>query len=301
MRLALVIGLILLVAGPAQDGSRGILTRPAPAADRRVAYGDRPLQFGDLRLPKGAGPHPVAVVIHGGCWLAEYDLAHVGNLSHALARSGVATWSLEYGRVGDADGGWPGTFRDVARGVDHLRALARNHPLDLNRVVVIGHSAGGHLALWVAARHRLPKESALYSDAPLPLRGVVALAPIPDLRQAVPGCDDAATKLIGGTPADQPARYRQGSPSDWLPLGVAQWIIHGERDRIVPVKLASEYAAAAQKSGDEVQLRVLAETGHFELIDPESAAWPTVMEAVGSLLKPTAPGGRSQEDYSGRR
>lgn len=296
MRLALVIGLILLAAAPAQDQSRSILTRPAPAADRRVAYGDRPLQFGDLRLPKGAGPHPVAVVIHGGCWLAEYDLAHVGNLSHALTRSGVATWSLEYGRVGNDGGGWPGTFQDVARGVDHLRALARDYPLDLNRVVVIGHSAGGHLALWAAARHRLPPESPLYSASPLPLRGVVALAPIPDLRQAVPGCEDSAAKLMGGAPTEQPARYRQGSPSDWLPLGVAQWIIHGERDRIVPIKLAREYAAAAQKSGDEVRLKVLAGTGHFELIDPESSAWPTVMDAVGSLLKPPAAGERTQED-----
>src|SRR5579859_3765042 len=110
-----------------------ILTTPAPPADRRLAYGDHPRQFGDLRLPRGAGLHPVAVVLHGGFWRATYDLEHIGHLCAALAAAGVVTWSLEYRRIGDDGGGWPGTFHDVARGADRLRELARDYPLDLQR------------------------------------------------------------------------------------------------------------------------------------------------------------------------
>ena len=123
-----------------------------PPADARIPYGDDPLQFGDLRLPPGGGPHPVAVFVHGGCWLSEYDIAHSSAVTAALAQSGIATWSLEYRRVGDEGGAWPGTLQDVARGADHLRSIAARYRLDLDRVIAAGHSAGGQLALWLAAR-----------------------------------------------------------------------------------------------------------------------------------------------------
>jgi len=131
-----------------------VLALPATPANARIAYGSAPTQFGELWVPPGPGPHPVAVVIHGGCWSAEYGEAHIRPVCAALARAGVAAWCLEYRRVGDEGGGWPGTFEDVARGADHLRAIAPAHGLDLQRVVAVGHSAGGHLALWLAGRAR---------------------------------------------------------------------------------------------------------------------------------------------------
>ncbi len=264
---------------------------PVPAADHRIAYGSDSSQFGDLRLPKGAGPFPIVVVIHGGCWLSEYNLDHIASFCAALTRAGVATWSLEYRRVGNPGGGWPGSFEDIARGTDHLRALARSYPLDLQRIVVVGHSAGGHLALWVASRHRLPKGSPLYSAKPLPIDGVVSLAGVVDLRRAAEErvCGDAVTRLLGGSPAEVPERYRQGSPIELLPLGVPQRLVHGARDRLVPLGLDQEYEAAARKAGDDVRLIVLEKDGHFEMIAPESPAWPTVKEAVLSLLTAKRP------------
>ncbi|MDT7809500.1 MAG: hypothetical protein QOJ70_3313 [Acidobacteriota bacterium] len=258
---------------------------PAPVADHRIAYGDGPLQFGDLRLPQGRGPHPVVIVIHGGCWYSEYDLKHVANFSAALTQMGVATWSLEYRRIGDAGGGWPGTFEDVAQGTDFLRVLARTYHLDLRRVVVVGHSAGGQLALWLAARKRLPKESPLYSPDPLPLRGIVSLAGITDLRGYGPGCGNAVTKLLGGSPEEVPLRYRQTSPIELPPLRVKQRLIHGLLDKIVPLKQSRDYEVAARRKGDDVKLVTVGEAGHFDLIAPQSSAWPAVQEAISSLLK----------------
>lgn len=256
---------------------------PVRAADHRVAYGRDPLQYGELRLPKGRGPHPVAVVVHGGCWLSQYTVSHVRSFAGALTDAGFATWAVEYRRVGDAGGGWPGTFEDLARGVDHLRALAREHRLDLGRVVFVGHSAGGQLALWLAARPRLPKSAELYTPRPLRPRGVVSLAGINDMRAFGAGCDDAVSKFLGGPPASFAGRYRQASPAELLPLGVPQWLIHGTLDSIVPLEQSKTYAAAAGRKGDAVRVSVLGSAGHFDLIAPGSTAWPTVKEAVLAL------------------
>jgi acetyl esterase/lipase len=288
---------ILMLAGfvtSAFDGSPAIRAQnltlqdieklPVPPADHRVEYGSDAQQFGELRLPAGKGPHPVAVIIHGGCWYSEYDIRHVGSFAAALTKAGFATWALEYRRTGNAGGGWPGTFEDVGRGTDYLRVLARRHPLDLKRVVAVGHSAGGQLALWLAARPRLPKSSPLYGPKPLPLRGVVALAGITDMKAFRPRCGDAVTKLLGGPPEEQPERYRQTSPVELLPLGVRQWLIHGGRDQIVPAGQSKEYVVAARRKGDSVKLLVLDEAGHFDLIAPRSSAWPAVEGAVRALL-----------------
>ena len=148
-----------------------------PSADERIPYGDDPLQFGDLRLPDGKGPHPVAIFIHGGKWMAEFDISHSDNLTDALARSGIATWSLEYRRVGNPGGGWPGTFQDIARGADHLRVIAPNYNLDVDRVMTMGHSAGGQLALWLASRSAIPADSDVGVEKPIAVSGVLALAP----------------------------------------------------------------------------------------------------------------------------
>ncbi len=257
---------------------------PVPPADHRIAYGDDPLQFGELRLPEGEGPHPVAIIIHGGCWYSAYDIKHIGNFAAALTATGVATWTLEYRRIGNPGGGWPGTFEDVAQGADRLRVLARSYPLDLRRVVAVGHSAGGQLALWLAARRHLPRSSLLRSFKPLSLRGVISLAGITDMRRFSPRCNNAVGRLLGGSPEEVAFRYQQTSPVEMLPLRIPQRLIHGAQDRIVPLESSREYEAKARQSGDDTRLTILDNAGHFELIAPQSPAWPTVENALRELL-----------------
>ena len=282
---ALLLAGFVYTAATQDRNSRAILSEPAPPYDHKIAYGSDPLQFGELRLPKGAGPHPVAVIIHGGCWLSQYDLKYAGHLCAALTEAGIATWNIEYRRVGNAGGGWPGTFEDVARGADYVRTLAKSYPIDLNRIIAAGHSAGGHLALWLAARKNLPKDHQFYPANPLALRGVVSIAGVADLRKTVAACGDAIERLMGGTANDQPSRYSQASPIELLPLGVKQVIVHGEVDRTVPLSMATEYTDAAQKKRDEVKLVVIEKAGHFEVVDPKSFAWARVRDEVLALLK----------------
>lgn len=262
------------------------LRLPQPAPDQRLPYGPDPLHHGELRLPAGTGPHPVAVVVHGGCWLAEYDLAYMSGLAAALAEAGIATWSVEYRRIGNQGGGWPGTFADVAAAADHLRELAGAHDLDLTRVVAVGHSAGGHLALWLAARHRLAPDDPLRGPAPLRLAGVVALAGIPDLAAyaAPEGCGAAVSELLGGEPTAVPDRLRRASPVELLPLGVRQTLIVGAHDVIVPADHARRYCERAAGAGDRVEVRAIESAGHFELVVPSGEAWPTVRDAVLELV-----------------
>src|SRR5262245_16691284 len=279
------IAALAIVRARQDQSSRGILTRPAPPADHRITYGSNEFQFGELRLPKGAGPHPVAIVIHGGCWMSQYGLSYIGHLSAALTDSGLATWSVEYRRIGNEGGGWPGTFEDVSRAADHLRTIAKTYPLDLNRVIAVGHSAGGHLALWLAARKNLPKDSPVYSPDPLALRGVVSLAGITDLRRAGTACDSNVPQLMGGSATDKTAIYDQASPIELLPLGVPSAIVHGSRAQIIPLEMAREYADAAKKKGDDAKLVVIEKAGHFEVVDPKSFAWEAVKAEAMALLK----------------
>ncbi len=260
-----------------------ILTLPAPPADARIAYGRDPQQFGDLRLPAtGVGPHPVVVLLHGGYWRARYDLAYFGHAAADLTARGSATWNLEYRRGGKPGGGWSGTFLDGAAGMDHLRALAASHPLDLDRVVVLGHSAGGHLALWLAARPRIALESAIYTPDPLLPKAVVSLAGVLDLRQASARhlSNDAAHELLGGLPERYPERYAAASPAELLPLGVPAILIHGTADDSVPYALSHDYADQARVVGDEVELVTLPGVGHFEVVDPRAPEWQVVVQAV---------------------
>lgn len=253
-------------------------SRPEPA--QRIAYGPDPLQFGELRLPEGAGPHPVVVLIHGGCWRSEYDLEHVAPVGAALARAGLAVWTLEYRRIGNAGGGWPGTFDDVSRGTDHLRALAPSHALDLDRVVLAGHSAGGHLALWLAARR------ATATETPLRARGVVSLAGITDLRLYATGsgnCNAAVAELLGGMPDAATEIYARASPMELLPLGVPQHLLHGSADAIVPVEQSIRFAERARSRGDRSTAEILEGAGHFDLIAPFAPAWPRIEAAIRTL------------------
>jgi len=254
--------------------SQSILELPPPPDGEKIPYAPGEFQFGELRVPAGAGPHPVAIVIHGGYWRAAYGLRHIGHLCAALTKAGVATWSLEYRRVGNPGGGWHGTFDDIKDGARHLRQIATAKKLDLKRVIATGHSAGGHLVLWLARQ------------AAVDLRCVVPLAPVADLRRAyeLQLGNQAVRGLLGGSPKDQPERYAAASPPDLLPLKVRQRLLHGVADNIVPISLSQQYVSAARAKGDDATLRELPGMGHFELIDPRSAAWPPLRDVVLDLV-----------------
>ena len=265
---------------------REILDRPAPPADARLHYGPDPLQFGDLRLPQGTGPHPVAIVVHGGFWRAQYSLEYAGHMCIALRRLGIATWNLEYRRLGNPGGGWPNTFLDVAQGADHLRILAKQYPLDLKRVISVGHSAGGHLALWLAARRRIQPGDPLASPDPIAIRGSAPIAGVVDLRRAweLRLSNGVVAELMGGPPDKLADRYRAGSPIELVPLGIRVRLLHGTEDTVVPIEISNSYQKAANRAGDDARLVVLAGADHFAPVDPRSDHWPTVEKEVQALL-----------------
>lgn len=260
--------------------------RPQPVPDQVIRYGDGPRQFGELRLPDGDGPFPVAVVIHGGCWLEAYDQGYMAQFAETVTEMGLATWTIGYRRIGDEGGGWPATFLDVADATDFVRQLARSQPLDPGRVVAIGHSAGAQLALWLAGRRAIEPESELYREDPLPIRAVLALAAAADLAwlSEHKTCADAATRLIGGAIDRFPRRYRTGSPDRLVPLGIPQILINGALDTTWSPP-AQRYFEAARAAGDPVSLRIMPQAGHFELVDPEAAHWTVVEQGLHDLME----------------
>jgi acetyl esterase/lipase len=259
---------------------RDVLTRSAPPPDFTVAYGDAPEQIADVRLPPpDAGPHPLVIVIHGGFWMAEYDRAHVGPLAADLAARGYPVATLEYRRIGDDGGGWPGTFDDVAAGVAALPSLvsdALNHrrltPLAESGTVVIGHSAGGMLALWVG--RRIPG-----------IRAIVALAPVADMRRGfVLGLGDGAVAaVLGGSPDEVPDRYAAVDPAMNLPIGAPTVVVHGHLDKQVPYPVGRDWALASAVAGDPTVLIDLADIEHYAIIDPLSSAWSSVLVGLATV------------------
>ncbi len=268
-----------------------LLDRPRESATARIAFGAGALEFAELWLPEGDGPFPVVAMMHGGCWLSQIPGTILQDYVAAdLRNHGVAVWNLEYARIGHETGGWPGTFEDIADGMDHLRAVAETYPLDLDHLVVTGHSAGGHLALWAAARGGLPEDSPAWRSDPLIPNAVVTLAGINDLadyRAHGPGrCGepDTVDDLIG--PADGQTRelMAQVSPGSMSGIAVAQVIISGELDPIVPPVLGWRYTILAIARRDEARHIVLPDAGHFELIDPTAPAWQEIRAVLVEAL-----------------
>jgi acetyl esterase/lipase len=260
--------------------SADILTEPPPPeADARLSYGAGPLQFGDLRLPKTPGPHPLVVFIHGGYWQAIYNLIHAGHLCVDLATHGIASWNVEYRRIGDVGGGWSTTADDVLRALAHVPVLAQEHPIDLERVVVAGHSAGGQLAVW----------SSLHTD--VPLRGVVSIAGVVDMHMLAETGDDHGMieRLLGGPPDAVPDRWRDASPRQHLPWPTRTILACGTGDvHWGPNQATAEAALAA---GGDVELLALPEAGHFEPVDPGAPQWHVVRERIEELLRGRTPDG----------
>jgi len=265
-----------------------LLARPRNTPDAHIAYGAEPLQYGDLYLPKSEGPHPVIVLIHGGCWLAELPGPELMDpMAAALRDHGYAVWNVDYRRIGHWGGAYPGTFKDAAKAVDAVRWLAPRYRLDVTRVVLVGHSAGGHLAVWAAARTKLSVKSVLRQGTPLAVRGVVSLSGILDLEsyRATGGeaCGGATTiDALVSTHADP---YADTSPAKLLPIGVRQAIVSGETDRIVAPRFGHEYAAKAKAAGDTVTDIEVPAAGHFDLIDPQAPAWAAVLAAIDAMAK----------------
>lgn len=261
-------------------GTKDYVARAAVPADERFEYGTGPSRFADLYLPKGTRPYRLVVFFHGGCWMAQYGLEPVGGFCRALAdETGLAVLNVEYRRVGEEGGGWPGTFLDAAAALDFVDELSTKAPVSRQRVIVAGHSAGAHLALWLAARAGLPSEDPLRTAVRIRPSRVVALGPLPDLAD-VPGtpCAGALDGLLGPISL-RAVRLRSASPAARLPLGIPQVLVAGARDRIAPAALAGAYAGKARAAGDAVELLEIPSAGHFELVTPGSAAWPAVRDA----------------------
>lgn len=263
---------------------------PSNPADYRISYGKDENQFGDLRVPSGAGPYPIAILIHGGCWKADFaTLRDLAPMADALKADGIATWNIEYRRLFQTGSGWPGTYLDVSKSVDYVRSIAADKKLDLTRVIVIGHSAGGHLATWVAARARLSTASPLYVKDPLPIRGVIDLAGTGDMEAFIQfeqqGCHGAVVEeMLGGKPIDVPEHYAQASAIKMLPLGIPQILIWGKNDDIAPIFLGERYMLAAKQAGDPVRLVSIPDVGHFEIASPLATTWPAVRSEIVALL-----------------
>ncbi len=252
--------------------SDDILTLPPPPADARIPYGTDPNQFGDLRLPKAPGSFPVVMNIHGGYWRSKYDLAHAGHLCAALTAKNLATWNVEFRRVGNPGGGWPGTFEDIVSAYRFLPQIAKRYNLDTTRIVVMGHSAGGQLALCLTAHEPAVKRA-------------VSLAGVLDLQQAfeLHLSNDAVVEFLGGKPKDVPEHYHEADPTRLKIPQATQWLIHGAADGTVPAFFSRNYAEQKKVSGEDVHYLEISTAGHFELIDPRSSAWPKVEDTVRHL------------------
>jgi acetyl esterase/lipase len=265
-----------------------LVGRPKPSPDATIEYGSDAMQKVDVWLPRGPGPHPVVLMVHGGCWTTSIaDRGLMNWVADDLRKEGIAVWNIDYRGVDRAGGGYPGTFADAAKAADQLAAYARRYRLSTRRIAAVGHSAGGHLALWLAARPKLPRTSPLRTPKPLKIAHVVSLGGLPDLEATATSADngcgvDVVARLVGTA---RPDPYADTSVPRLWPLGVAQSLVNGREDTIIPFRMATNYLAGAKQAGDRVTLHEVADTGHVELIAPESAAWAETKRLIRAALK----------------
>jgi acetyl esterase/lipase len=282
-----VLGRRDLIIGAGLVGAGAVLAGCGLFGDRgpdRIRYGPAPSQFGELYEPDAPTPWPIVVAVHGGAWRNTETLSILDDACADLRDGGAAVWNVEYRRVGEPGGGYPGTFADVGAAVDHLAVLARDRPLDLDRVVVLGHSAGGTLALWAAGRATLPAGTPGAGPRVDPV-AALCLAGVTDLVACAREgrVDGACSQLLGGLPSERPERYALTSPIERVPLGLPQVVVHGREDIVVPVEQSERYGAAAERSGDPVTLELIDGANHFSLIETDQPAWSLVVDAIDRL------------------
>lgn len=292
--------LVLLLAAmspePAKQSTKlltwpDLTSRARPMPDATISYGDDAYQKVDIWLPPGKAPHPVVLMVHGGCWQTSIaDRTLMNWIADDLRKHGIAVWNIDYRGVDRPGGGYPGTFLDAAAAADAMRANAAKYHLDLKRLVAVGHSAGGHLALWLAARPRLPRGSPLRVVDPLPIGAVISLGGLPDLEAVAAspdnGCGtEVVSQLTGPATEQHQDVFADTSVLRLLPLGVPQHLINGETDRIIPMRFGVSYVARAHLLGDRATLDRLDNTGHVELVAPDSAAWARAKERIRVALQ----------------
>jgi len=291
---------------PAGRGPDGLMAwpdlteRPRPEPSATVRYGEDSMQVVDLWLPQGGGPHPTVVMVHGGCWQTQIaDRRLMDWAAEDLRRRGIAVWNIDYRGVDRAGGGYPGTFQDVAAAADALAEHSPRHNLDISPLVAVGHSAGGHLALWLAARRSprataenllIPRGSPVLARDPIRIDTAISLGGLQDLELAATppgsGCGtEVVERLVGPPTLSVRNVYADTSVPRLLPLGVPQVLINGRQDRIIPTHFATDYEAKARAAGDEVRVRMIDRTGHVELISPGTAAWEATVEEIHRALR----------------
>jgi len=281
----------LVSAAPMKLADYMALTGPAPTT--RVAYGSAPSQYAELFLPSGPGPFPVAVLVHGGCWTEQFGgIAQLRNMAGALVQRGIAVWNVEYRRVDEPGGGYPGMYQDMHGALEALTAQAPANRLDLERVVAVGHSAGGQLVQWIAGRGRVPATSPLHRTGALPVRAVVSLGGLADLRREreliKTSCGRDTAELAGLPSAARPDVYVDTNAAELIPNGSHTILVTGELDTISPPRVAHDYAARARAAGDSAEVVILPGASHYDEVAASSPSWPLVAAAIERALARTA-------------
>ncbi|MDQ2819929.1 MAG: alpha/beta hydrolase [Pseudomonadota bacterium] len=264
------------------------LTGPVPSAT--FTYGKAPSQYAELFVPGGPGPFPVAVLVHGGCWTRAFGgIGQLRNMAGALTARGIAVWNVEYRRVDEEGGGYPGTYQDINAALDLLSTKAVTHRLDLQRIVAVGHSAGGQLVQWLAGRGRIAASSPLFQAHPLPVREIVSLGGLADLRreQALikSSCDRDMVDLTGLPSAARPDVFSDTNAAELMPNGSHTTLISGELDTVSPPRVAHDYAARAQQAGDRAEVVILPGASHYDEVATSSPSWPAVLKVIETSLQ----------------
>ena len=277
----------LAAAAPMKLADYLALTGPAPTAT--FAYGSAPSQYAELFRPAGAGPFPVVVLVHGGCWTIKFGgITQMRNLAGALAAQGIAVWNVEYRRVDEDGGGYPGTYQDMHAALELLERSAPANQLDLGRIVAVGHSAGGQLVQWIAGRARIPASSPLHRAHPLPVRQVVSLGGLADLRNEreliKSSCGQDTADLAGLPSVERPDVYADTNAAELIPNGSHTVLITGELDTVSPPRAAHDYARRAKAGGDSAEVIVLPGASHYDEVAASSPAFNLVLPAIRKAL-----------------
>lgn len=294
-----IIGVVLL--GAAVGNAFGAAHKPATLADymrlsgpnpsERLPYGGSPYQFVELFQPRGLGPFPVVVLIHGGCFKNQYQgMPQMRGIAGALSSQGIAVWSIEYRGIDEPGGGYPGSFQDVNAALDMLAVQAENRHFDIARIIAVGHSSGAYLALWTAGRSRVPASSPLHDSQSISVRNVVALGGLGDLRPYAESlqnaCGYSISQVTGVSSAARQDVYADTTPIELSPNGSHTVFVNGELDNLATPQEAQGYADRVRRRGDAAETVVLPGASHFDEVSITSASWPVVLGVIRSLLGP---------------